>query len=339
MMATPRNALSRTLRDFFGHYLPRLRGTSPHTVRSYRDSLTLLLRFMASHRGHELIGLDLDDIVADDVIAFLDYLEAERGNKVSTRNVRLAALHAFFRFAATHDTQQLERSRRILAIPFKRATQRCVEYLERDELGAVLDIVDRSTRLGRRDYALLATMFNTGARVQELLDVRAHDLQLVQPFQIRFLGKGRKERLCPLWPQTAELLRELCAEYGVDLRSTAPLFLNHRGKPLTRFGVRYILAKYLDRAKSTAPRLADKRLHPHSMRHSTAVHLLKSGVDIITISHWLGHASVNTTNRYATVDLEMKRQALTRAEPIDDRLAVPPGWRHDATILDWLEGL
>ena len=339
MKAPSTNALSRTVRDFFTNYLPCLRGTSPHTIRSYRDSLTLLLRFLAAHRGYDLLQLDLDDIADDDIVAFLEHLETERGNKASTRNVRLAALHTFFRYAAAHDPEQLERSRRILAIPFKRAPQRCVEYLERDELKAVLDTVDRSTCSGRRHYALLATMFNTGARVQELLDVHANDLRLVPPYQIRFFGKGRKERFCPLWPQTAELLRTLCEENALDPGASLPVFLNERGNRLGRFGARYILAKYLERARKTTPSLKDKRLHPHSMRHTTAVHLLKSGVDMSTISQWLGHASLNTTNRYATVDLDMKRDALKRLEPIEDGLALPPSWRSDSTIIDWLEAL
>jgi site-specific recombinase XerD len=174
--------------------------------------------------------------------------------------------------------------------------------------------------------------------VQELLDVRATDLQLTKPGQVRLVGKGRKIRTCPLWPQTTRLLRALCAERALDPRSDARVFVNQRGAPLTRFGVRYILAKHLRRAAATQPPLAGKRLHPHSLRHSTAVHLLKSGVDPLTIAHWLGHASVNTTNRYVTIDLAMKRQALAKAQPLH---ASPrdAAWRRDATILEWLEAL
>lgn len=338
-MTAPRaNALGRALRAFFSDHLPRLRGLSPHTIHSYRDSLTLLLRFMATHRRRSVAKLDLVDIEAEDVIGFLDYLEEERHNTIATRNVRLAALHAFFHYVAVEDPEQLARSQRILHIPFKRADQRPIEYLEYDEIQAVLSVIDRSTRQGRRDYALLATMFNTGARVQELLDVRANDLHLTKPFQVRLFGKGRKERLCPLWPQTAALLSDLCAENRLDPRAPVPVFLNHRGRPLSRFGVRYILAKYVERARAVAPSLNGKRLHPHSMRHSTAVHLLKSGVDLSTIGQWLGHASLNTTNRYATVDLDMKRQALACADPPATEL-LAPDWRKDPTTLEWLEAL
>ena len=333
------NALARALRDFFADHLPRIRGMSPHTVQSYRDSLALLLRFVAQERGRPVAELDLDDFGTEVVVAFLQHLEDHRHNSVSTRNVRLAALHAFIRYLAARHPERLEQCQRILGIPFKRARSRPIEYFEYEEIRAVLSAVDRSTADGRRDYALLATMFNTGARVQEILDVRPCDLQLTKPLQVRLLGKGRKERLCPLWPETAELLRGLLTESGMDSRSTERLFRNHRGQPLTRFGVRYLLAKYCDRARSSTPTLAAKRLHPHSMRHSTAFHLLKAGVDLTTISHWLGHASVNTTNRYVTVDLDIKREALAKAKPVGDGNAAVAPWRSDASVLEWLEAL
>jgi site-specific recombinase XerD len=182
-------------------------------------------------------------------------------------------------------------------------------------------------------------MFNTGARVQEIVTLRVRDLQLETPPHVRLFGKGRKERLCPLWPQTAEVLRALLAERGSQPLPDEPLFRNHRAERLTRFGVRYILQKYCARARAATPTLAAKRLHPHSMRHSTAVHLLRAGVDIVTISQWLGHVSVTTTNRYATVDLEMKRKAIEQARPIDHSTATLALWRTDASILAWLETL
>jgi hypothetical protein len=210
-----------------------------------------------------------------------------------------------------------------LAVPFKRARSRPVEYLELfAEIQAVLAAIDRSTTNGRRDYALLASMFNTGARVQEIVALRISDLRLESPPHLRLFGKGRKERICPLWSQTADLLRALLAERGTNQpRADQSLFVNHHGEPLTRFGVRYILAKYCTQAREAMPTLATKRLHPHSMRHSTAVHLLRSGVDMVTISQRLGHANVTTTNRYATVDLEMKRKAIEQARPIDETAA------------------
>lgn len=337
MRPIPPNRLASCLRDYFADHLPRLRGMSPHTIHSYRDSLVLLLRFVASNRKVEVCELDLDDIQPDRVLAFLAHLEKDRNNCVTTRNVRLAAVHAFFRYVGAHHPEHLERAQRIVGIPFKRTDQRVIEYFDRDELEAVLTRIDRTTGDGRRDYALLATMFNTGARVQEVIDLRASDLQLIRPYQLRLFGKGRKERYCPLWPQTAHVLKAFCAERQIDLRSEARVFLNHRGAPLTRFGVRYILAKHVNHARPEVATLGRKRLHPHSMRHSTAVALLKSGVDLSTISQWLGHASPTTTNRYATIDLDMKRAAINRVKPLaGSRKAA---WRTNETVLEWLENL
>jgi site-specific recombinase XerD len=331
------NGLALALRDFFGDYLPKLRGMSPHTIASYRDSLVLLLRFVADEQKRCVSLLDFKDLDAKQILSFLAYLERERHNGATTRNVRLSAIHAFFRYVAARHPDRLEYCQRIIAIPFKRARQRTVEYLEYEEIQQVLSAVDQATCEGRRDYALLAILFNTGARVQEILDLRGCDLQLTKPYQVRLLGKGRKERFCPLWPQTARLLRDFCKERELDLHSQSPVFLNHRGEPLTRFGVRYLLRKYLDRAKEQVPGLASKRLHPHSLRHSTAVALLKAGVDLSTISQWLGHASPSTTNKYATLDLEMKRKALAKIKPIPGQRRV--AYRNNRTILDWLEAL
>lgn len=339
MNAPGPNALARALRGFFADHLPRVRGSSPHTVLSYRDSLVLFLRFVADRRTRSVSQLDLDDLGPAEVLAFLQHLESDRHNLVATRNVRLAAIHAFFRYCATDEPARVEQCQRVLAVPFKRSRSRPIEYFEYPEIEAVLASVDRTTADGRRDYALVATMFNTGARVQELVAMCVRDLQLDTLPQVRLYGKGRKERLCPLWPQTADLLRALLAERGRDVPLDQPVFRNHRGGQLTRFGVRYLLRKYCELAKIATPTLGTKRLHPHSMRHSTAVHLLRAGVDITTISHWLGHASVTTTNRYATVDLDMKRKAIEHARPTAFAASGPALWRSDASVLEWLESL
>jgi len=331
------NLLGAAIRDYFTDHLPRLRGTSPHTIHSYRDSLVLLLRFLAQQRDMPVTRLDLTDLDPPGILAFLAYLEQERHNGASTRNVRLSAIHAFFHFVAGRNPEHLALAQRVLGIPFKRTRQRAIDYLEYEDIDAILKVIDRATLQGSRDYALLATMFNTGGRVQEIADLRACDLQLTKPFQVRLFGKGRKERYCPLWPQTATVLRTFCHQRNLDLRSESRVFLNHRGQPLTRFGIRHILAKCLGLACERAPNLRKKRLHPHSVRHSTAVALLKSGVDLSSISHLLGHASPTTTNRYARVDLEMKRQAIAKVKPVPRRSRTP--WSKDRTILDWLESL
>jgi len=338
MSAAP-NALARALREFFAEHLPMVRGTSPHTVCSYRDAVALLLRFLAQRHGRPVVKLDFANLVPDDVVAFLHYLETVRGNGATTRNARLAAIHAFARFVATNHPEHLELCQRILAVPFKRSRPRLVEYLEGREIAAILDAPDPTTPDGRRDRALLLTLFNTGARVQEILDVRPSDLQLVRPFQVLLRGKGRKERLCPLWPKTVKVLRELLAERGIDQASTQRLFRNHCGEPMTRFGVRFILSKHTNSARSNVASLGAKRVHPHVVRHTAAVHLLQAGVDLVTISHWLGHASVETTNRYVAVDLETKRAAVAKARPVGAIDPAVAAWRTDKNILEWLESL
>ena len=331
------NLLGAIIRDYFTDHLPRLRGASPHTIHSYRDSIVLLLRFLAAQAGKAVTQLDLVDIDPSGILAFLSYLEKERKNGVPTRNIRLSAIHALFHFVASRNPEHLELAQRVLGIPFKRARQRVIDYLEYEEIDSILQAIDRTNTQGARDYALLATMFNTGARVQEIADLRFRDLQLNKPFQVRLFGKGRKERYCPIWPQTASVLRSFCKARDPESQPEAHVFLNHRGAPLSRFGIRHILGQCLQRARDDVPNLRKKRLHPHSMRHSTAVALLKSGVDLSTISHLLGHASPTTTSRYAKVDLEMKRKAIARVKPVPRRSRSP--WSKDSTILDWLESL
>src|SRR3954449_13208030 len=324
------NLLGAVIRDYFTDHLPRLRGTSPHTIHSYRDSIVLLLRFLARQRNKPVTGLDLTDLDPPGILAFLAHLEQERKNGVPTRNVRLSAIHALFHFVASRNPEHLALAQRVLGIPFKRARQRVIDYLEYEEIESILQVIDRTTAQGARDYALLATMFNTGARVQEIADLRFRDLQLDKPFQVRLFGKGRKERYCPIWPQTASVLRTLCQTKRLESQPEAHVFVNHRGAPLSRFGIRHILGKCLQHARPDALNLRRKRLHPHSVRHSTAVALLKSGVDLSTISHLLGHADTTTTSRYAKVDLEMKRQAIAKVKPVPRRSSTP--WSKNRTL-------
>lgn len=331
-------AFATALRAFFAQHLPLTRGLSPRTVLSYRDTFVLLLRFLAARHGCDVVALELKHLETDDVLAFLDHLETKRKNSVATRNARLAAIHAFARFLATRDPERLEQAQRLLAVPIKRGPVRAVDYLEGDEIGAMLGAVSARRRDHIRDRALLLTLFNTGARVQEILDIREDDLQLDRPSFVRLCGKGRKERLCPLWPETVESIRNfLHTTPGSD---GLPIFRNHRGEPMTRFGIRYLLRRYAERARKSAPTIKAKRVHPHTCRHSAAVHLLRAGVDLVTISHWLGHASVETTNRYAAVDLATKRKALEQAGPVAGASeAQITTWRTDASVLGWLESL
>ena len=302
--------------QFFESYLPTQRGMSRHTIRGYRDAIVMLLQFAARRHGGGIETLDLVDLDAEVVEEFLRYLEVERHNGVATRNVRLAAIHTLARFLSGRHPDRLGTWQAIIAIPFKRgAQQRPPEHLAADAVKALLDAIDRSTASGQRDYALLVLLFNTGARVQEVLDLRVRDVRLDPPQQVRLNGKGSKMRVCPIWPRTAQLLHELVnRRFDAQDAADVPIFVNQRGEPLSRFGVRYLLRKYATR--SGVRTAQSQRLpHPHSLRHTTAVHLLKAGVDFATISQWLGHASLNTTMRYARSDLDLKRQALSQVFP------------------------
>jgi site-specific recombinase XerD len=340
MSRSTQTQLGRDLVQFFEDYLPVQRGLSPHTIRSYRDALVLLLQFASRDTKRPIERLDVTDLTAERVAKFLASLEADRHNGIATRNARLGAIHVFARFIATHRPEHLGSLQRIIGTPFKRGAREApIEYLERGEMDALLRSIDRSTRLGQRDYALFALMFNTGARVQEVLDLRVRDVRLEAPAQVRLLGKGRKTRVCPLWPATARLLQGLMAEAAASAEDPASrlLFTNARGGPLTRYGVRYLLRRYVKKAARVAPTLNGKKLHPHSLRHSTAVALLKAGVDFATISQWLGHAGLNTTMRYARADLDLKRQALSQVFP--DALAPPRGGRllmDGSDLVGWL---
>lgn len=333
------NVLAQDLRAFFAEHVPLTRGLSPHTLLSYRDAIKLLLQFLEIRCGCSVVELDFVHIAPEAVIAFLEHLEKERHNSASTRNARLAAIHSFARFVATRHPEHLELCQRLLAIPTKRVRSKIVEYLEGQEIRAMVDATDQKTADGRRDQAMLVTFFNTGGRVQELLNIQPADLQFDRPSHVILRGKGQKERICPLWPETVTLLRALLRDNGLEERSTEPLFRNHCGQPLTRFGARYLLRKYARKGLSKAPSLEKKKVHPHTFRHSAAVHMLQAGVDLVSISHWLGHSSVVITNRYTAVDLTTKRAAIEKAGPIVAKTDTLGAWRKDESILKWLESL
>lgn len=338
MNAGQNSVLAGSLHGFFNQYLPQQRAMSPHTRHSYRDSLKLLLRFVSGSNG-DPSTIRVQDLNAERILAFLQDLETRRKNQPATRNVRLSAIHSFFRYLAGQHPEHLEQAQQVLALPFKRTVSREVQHLDSEEIQGVLRAIDRSTGPGQRDFALLSLLFNTGARVSEIVGLKASDLRLTPPPSVRLRGKGGKERICPLWPETALLLREYLEELGVHPDLPETLFRNRRGTMLTRFGIRLILAKHVKQAAKTLPALKHKRLHPHSLRHSTAVHLLRSGVDLSTIAHWLGHASVNTTNKYLNLNLEAKREALAKAKPPIKTSRNPGAWKRNTNLISWLESL
>jgi site-specific recombinase XerD len=300
------NELLTLVQSFFQNHLERTRGASKHTIRAYRDTLKLFFLFLAKRRNGSAADLTLDDIRSDAVLAFLDHVESQRSNCAATRNHRLAVLRSFARHLLNYDLGRAEQYGRILALPSKRTTLHAATYLEPEQARSVIKAVDTQSVFGPRDHALLLFLYNTGARVSEALSVRLRDLRLDRPRQVRLFGKGRKERLCPLWPETAAALRRIVDADCQD----EPVFQNARGVPLTRDGVAYLLEKYVRRASKSMPHLRTIRVTPHVMRHSCAVALLQAGVDISVIRDYLGHASIATTSRYITSNLKMKRDVL-----------------------------
>lgn len=337
MNRRPSTALACALRGFFTDYLPQQRALSEQTLQSYRDSLKLLLRFAADRDDPSL--LNVEHLSVEKITAFLQHLETVRHNQAATRNVRLSAIHSFFRYLGGQYPEHLAQAQRVLSVPFKRTGTREIQHLEGAEIQAILHQIDRSKGNGHRDFVLLSFLFNTGARVSEAVGLQACDLRLNPPASVLLRGKGRKERVCPLWAETARSLRELLEKIQIAPHEPRPLFLNHRGQPLTRFGARLILQKHVRQAATKVSSLKEKRIHPHSLRHSTAIHLLRAGVDLSTIANWLGHVSINTTNKYLALDLEGKRQALAKAKPIISQNGHSKPWRKDKNLIEWLESL
>jgi len=316
------------------------RNLSINTQKSYRDAIRLLFCFMAQRYLTNPTRLTVEQLTADVVRRFLAHLEEDRSNCIATRNQRLAAIHSLFRFIARQVPVLVDQASQIQGIPLRRTAPPPMDYLEKEEIDAVLSIPDRQRGQGQRDYALLLFLYNTGARATEAAQLAIGDLALDAAPSVRLLGKGRKIRMCPLWPHTADVLRDLLSAW-LDGTRNAPVFLNVRGKPITRFGIHNLVRRCVTTAAETMPSLKHKRVSPHTIRHTTAVHLLRAGVDINTIRAWLGHVSLETTNRYAEVDLQMKTKALqtcavTESTPEAEHI---PIWRKDSDLMAFLTSL
>ncbi len=314
------------------------RNLSLNTQRSYRDTLRLLFGFLAEHHVAEPAQVMTEQITADLVRDFLAHLESQRGNSVATRNQRLAAIHSIFRFISRQVPELVEHATPIYAIPPRRTGTPTMPYLDKPEMDALLAAPDRRRPQGCRDYALLLFLYNTGARASEVAAVTVGDLTLDASLSVRLVGKGRKTRICPLWSHTADVLRDNIAA-RLNGPKEAPVFRNVRGQPITRYGVHTSVARAVQKAATTTPSLRSKRVSPHTIRHTTAVHLLRAGVDINTIRAWLGHVSLETTNRYAEIDLQMKADALDICAVHD--VTTPhetrtPIWRKDSKIMEFL---
>jgi site-specific recombinase XerD len=299
---------------FFGEHLTQHRSVSPRTVAAYRDTFRLLLLFAERHIGKTPVTVALADLDAALVLAFLDHLEHDRGNGARTRNARLAAIRSFLGYAAHHDLAALPVIERTLAVPVKRFDRPTLGFLSREEMQAVLDAPDTRSWVGQRDRALLTTLYNTGARVSELVGLRVGDVVLDGAPCVHLRGKGRKQRTVPLWRPTAALLRAWTRQLD-DRTETGPLFPNRAGAAMNRSNVTQRLALCLQAAAAGLPQLIGRPVSPHTIRHTTAMHLLQSGVDITVIALWLGHESPTTTHTYVEADLAMKERALSRLQP------------------------
>jgi site-specific recombinase XerD len=322
------------VRQFFCERLIAQQNASSRTVASYRDTFRLLLGFFAEDRRRPPAALSIADLDAPVILAFLDHLEQVRGNCVRTRNARLAALRSFLKFAAARDPACLPAVQRVLAIPMKRFQRPLLGYLSREEMAAILAAPEASTWSGQRDRVLFGLMYNTGARVSEAIGLRRSDVELAPSRTVRIEGKGRKQRVIPLWPSTAARLREWLPRIDPDPRS--PLFPNAHGRPLSRSGVEDRLREAVRLAVARCPTLEGRRISPHTLRHTTAMHLLQSGVDITVIALWLGHEGTETTHQYVEADLALKERTLSRIEELP---SLPLRYRAGDELLRFLDGL
>lgn len=316
------------MHPFFYQYLAGAKGVSSNTIISYRDTLKLFLCFGAQRLKKPVDRLNIEDLDDKMILAFLNHVENSRGNSTSTRNARLACIRTFFGFVGGQEPPLLESCRKIRSIPVKRVEHKTVEYLEAHEMQAIFDSVDIQSRTGIRDKALLFILYNTGARVQEIVGLSIGDLRLNPPGQVTLLGKGRKQRACPLWPETVNALKNYLENRHLKDNSNELVFLNAKGTPVTRFGIGYIITKHAEKASMRCPTLAKKTVGPHTFRHSTAMHLIQAGNDINMVKLWLGHADINTTHIYVEIDMKMKQKILNTMRPPQSekkRLNVPSG--------------
>jgi len=336
-MTIPSLPAAGLVQAFFVEHLFNQKHASPRTLATYRDAFRLLLRFVHETHGVEPAAIRVENLDAPIILAFLDHIERQRANCIRSRNARLAAVRSFFRFVQMREPEALAVASRVLAIPVKRTERILIGYLARPEIDAILSAADRTNWDGRRDHAvdaLVLTLYNSGARVSEITGVRRDDFMLDPPPSLKLHGKGRKERAVPLWAKTAQVLRPWFQELGGRFGEFA--FPSARAKRLSRHGVSYLLSRLADQAKTACPSLRNKRISPHIIRHSTAMHLLQSGVDPAVIALWLGHESVETTHGYVEADLTMMEKAMGKLTPAG---TAPDRFRASDDLLAFLAAL
>lgn len=331
---------ARHLTQFLSVYLPGQVGSKRNTQLSYRDSFSLFLRYCRDLEKLSLEKVTVSKVDRELIIRYLQWLEEDRNCKATTRNQRLAAIHSFFNFLMVEEPQYIQQGQRILAIPMKKTDKPPLLYLPLDSIKGLLDQPNRSTIQGKRDAVLLALLYDTGARVQELVDLKVGDIVLNDTVTVLLTGKGGKSRIVPVMKPTGELVRQYVTGAGLSapVYSRNPLFTNRSNKPLTRAGVTYILKKYAEHAQAYGVKGISREITPHWLRHSKAMHLLQSGVNLVYIRDLLGHSDISTTEIYARADEKMKRKALTEAydSPSTEEL---PAWKKDKDLLGWLKSL
>lgn len=328
-------SIGALVHDFFVDYLPQQKGLRVSSLRSYRDTMRLFLPFIADQVHRPLSRLQLEDLSLERVLAFLKHLEQDRHNRIPTRNQRLAALRTFFEYLGRRSPELLHLSQQVAAIPVKRTPLPDTRFIAREQVQQLFEHLPSLGRLALRDRALLLFLYNTGARVQEVADLRIAHLTLERPHSVRLHGKGNKWRQCPLWQETAEQLTELLRSRKVGPEDA--VFVSASGRPLTRFGL-YKRVRRLTAEVVTSGCAGDaRRVSPHIWRHTAAVHLLEAGVDVNVIRGWLGHVSLNTTHRYAEITLRMKTQAMSLCAPGGTERSAP--WNDDPSLLHWLSSL
>jgi site-specific recombinase XerD len=328
------------LSNYLAKYLPGVMGLSPNTILSYRDTFAALVCFYESILLIKAEKICLSDFNANHVIRYLDWLENTRHNAVSTRNNRLAAIHAFAKYIERNLPERMYDMQEIVAIPLKKGSSIPPKYLSKDALQLLLSLPDRNASSGRRDGTLLSLLYDSGARAQELCDIIVSDIRVEQPSTVKLKGKGDKTRIVPLMPPMVSLLRQYLKERGLihPDKGCLPLFINHCGDKLTRKGVSHILEKYYQKAKLLYPGVFAETISPHNLRHSKSMHLLQSGVNLIYIRDILGHSDIKTTEIYARIDSEMKRKAL-ESVTVGVASESQPVWQKDKGLLDWLKSL
>ena len=325
------------VKRFLLEHLVSERNLSRNTQRSYRDTLALFLPFASVRKKKPIERLEVADLSREVLRDFLDHLEQSRSCSVRTRNQRLAALHAMARFIAERSPEHIAWCGQVRSVPFKRFARKELSYLDKPEMDAVLAAPDLRSRLGVRDHTLLLFLYNSGARVTEATTLRIGDLAL-RPNQIgsvQLRGKGNKTRRCPLWPATCNELLALTRNRSPD----EPVFLNRLGEPISRHGVHWMVRKYIRVVANSLPALANRSISPHTIRHTTATHLLRSGVDINTIRAWLGHVTIDTTNIYAEVDLQRKAEILKHSTALHSAGLIHKHWRDDPSLIRFLRSL